>query len=142
MVEHLQAEVCLPPELEVWARAAAAGDAAAQFNLGLAYYRGDRVPQNLAKCAELWAQAAEQGDEMAQDNLDQLQRLMSEQGVQKARIMRGSAGGVQLFLIQFLVDAVLAPRSYIYTLVNVSQWENVLKAAHCRSLARSVCRLH
>eukprot|EP00439_Symbiodinium_sp_Y106_P075197 s125_g14.t2 len=128
MVEHLQAEVCLPPELEVWARAAAAGDAAAQFNLGLAYYRGDRVPQNLAKCAELWAQAAEQGDEMAQDNLDQLQRLMSEQGVQKARIMRGSAGGVQLFLIQFLVDAVLAPRSYIYTLVNVSQWENVLKA--------------
>ncbi|CAE7035216.1 SRP72 [Symbiodinium natans] len=79
MVEHLKAEVCLPPELEVWARAAAAGDAAAQFNLGLAYYRGDRVPQDLAKCAELWTQAAEQGDDQARANLDQLQRFKSEQ---------------------------------------------------------------
>ena len=107
MVEHLQAEVCLPPELEVWARAAAAGDAAAQFNLGLAYYRGDRVPQNLAKCAELWAQAAEQGDEMAQANLDQLQRLMSEQGVQKARGMRDSAGVAQVFLMQSRVFSAM-----------------------------------
>ena len=79
MVEHLKAQAPLPPELEVWARAAAAGDAAAQFNLGLAFYRGDKVPQDLYKCAELWAQAAEQGDEMAEANLAQLESFLNSQ---------------------------------------------------------------
>eukprot|EP00931_Biecheleriopsis_adriatica_P069556 TRINITY_DN43388_c0_g1_i1.p1 TRINITY_DN43388_c0_g1~~TRINITY_DN43388_c0_g1_i1.p1 ORF type:complete len:301 (+),score=88.83 TRINITY_DN43388_c0_g1_i1:102-1004(+) len=55
--------------LEIWARAAADGDASAQFNLGLAYLKGEGVPKDHSKCIELWTKAAEQGDEMAQRNL-------------------------------------------------------------------------
>eukprot|EP00933_Yihiella_yeosuensis_P014084 TRINITY_DN1275_c1_g2_i2.p1 TRINITY_DN1275_c1_g2~~TRINITY_DN1275_c1_g2_i2.p1 ORF type:complete len:280 (+),score=79.14 TRINITY_DN1275_c1_g2_i2:43-840(+) len=57
------------PRIEVWSRAAAAGDPAAQFNLGLAYLKGEGVIANPAKCKELWTMAAEQGDEMARANL-------------------------------------------------------------------------
>lgn len=57
------------PWVEVWMRAAQEGDPAAQFNLGLAFLKGEGVPQDSAKCIELWKKAAEQGDEMAQQNL-------------------------------------------------------------------------
>eukprot|EP00928_Gymnodinium_smaydae_P005705 TRINITY_DN11955_c0_g1_i1.p2 TRINITY_DN11955_c0_g1~~TRINITY_DN11955_c0_g1_i1.p2 ORF type:complete len:279 (-),score=83.25 TRINITY_DN11955_c0_g1_i1:61-897(-) len=55
--------------VEVWSSAAAAGDPAAQFNLGLAYLKGEGVPQDQGRCIDLWTRAAEQGDEMAQRNL-------------------------------------------------------------------------
>merc|ERR1712228_180193 len=54
---------------EHWAQAAAEGDPAAQFNLGLAYLRGDGIEKDQKKGIELWKMAAEQGDEMAQRNL-------------------------------------------------------------------------
>lgn len=57
------------PCVDVWSRAAQEGDPAAQFNLGLAFLKGEGVPQDSAKCIELWKKAAEQGDEMAQQNL-------------------------------------------------------------------------
>lgn len=62
--------------IDVWARAAASGDAGAQFNLGLAYLKGEGVPRDTEKCIELWRMAAMQGDEMAQQNLS---ALMAEQ---------------------------------------------------------------
>ena len=39
MAQQLRATVKLPQELELWATEAAQGEATAQFNLGLAYYR-------------------------------------------------------------------------------------------------------
>jgi len=57
------------PWVEVWMRAAQEGDSGAQFNLGLAFLKGEGVPQDSAKCIELWTKAAKQGDEMAQENL-------------------------------------------------------------------------
>ena len=54
---------------ELLSQAAAQGHAEAQFNLGLMYYKGVGVPQNLKKAAELYSQAVAQGHAGAQHNL-------------------------------------------------------------------------
>ena len=49
-----------------WYRLAAEqGDAAAQYNLGFAYYNGEGVEQDYAEAVKWWQMAAEQGDEIA-----------------------------------------------------------------------------
>ncbi|CAK0809898.1 unnamed protein product [Prorocentrum cordatum] len=62
------------PLVDFWIGAAQEGDPAAQFNLGLAFLKGEGVPQDSAKCIELWTKAAQNGDEMAQQNLLALHR--------------------------------------------------------------------
>jgi TPR repeat protein len=48
---------------------AQAGDAEAQFNLGVMYDRGQGVPQDDVQAAEWYRKAAEQGHAAAQNNL-------------------------------------------------------------------------
>ena len=50
-------------------QAAAQGDAAAQFNLGVLYYNGQGVRQDYQKAREWWETAAAQGEATAQVNL-------------------------------------------------------------------------
>eukprot|EP00435_Cladocopium_sp_Y103_P040309 s231_g10.t4 len=97
MAEQLEAQKAekLPPELELWAKEAANGDCTAQFNLGLAYYRGDLVQQDLSKCEQLWESAARQGDDMARENLATLREHMK---LAAKRITIGNGGVKQFFL--------------------------------------------
>lgn len=55
--------------IELWEKTATQGDVAAQFNLGLAYLKGDGVVRSNERCIELWTMAAKQGDVQAQKNL-------------------------------------------------------------------------
>ncbi|MHB1202178.1 MAG: tetratricopeptide repeat protein [Acidithiobacillus sp.] len=48
---------------------AQAGDAAAQYNLGVQYFAGAGVPQNYLEAAKWYGAAADQGDAQAQFNL-------------------------------------------------------------------------
>ena len=50
-------------------KAAEQGDADAQYNLGVAYYKGERVIKNHTKAFELFKKAAEQGHASSQYNL-------------------------------------------------------------------------
>jgi TPR repeat protein len=50
-------------------RLAEEGHAYAQFNLGLAYYHGQGVPQDYVEAVKWYRKAAEQGNAMAQYNL-------------------------------------------------------------------------
>ena len=50
-------------------RSAEQGDAAAQSNLGNAYYTGEGVPQDYVQAAYWYRKAAEQGVALAQNNL-------------------------------------------------------------------------
>lgn len=51
---------------------ASQGDAEAQFNLGMQYYKGEGVPQSHLGAAKWWRKAAEQGHAEAQCNLGSL----------------------------------------------------------------------
>lgn len=99
MAEQLEAQKAekLPPELELWAKEAANGDTTAQFNLGLAYYRGDLVQQDLSKCEQLWERAAEQGDDMARENLATLREHMK---LAAKRITIGNGAANNMFTNQ------------------------------------------
>ena len=55
--------------LKEWQPIAEAGDANAQYNLGLLFARGQGVPQDYAKAAEWYTKAAEQGVPAAEYNL-------------------------------------------------------------------------
>jgi TPR repeat protein len=55
--------------IEVWRPAAAAGDPAAQYRLGVMYAEGKGVAPNDAEAALWFERAAEQGESMAQYNL-------------------------------------------------------------------------
>jgi len=46
--------------------AAARGEAEAQFNLGMIYYKGQGVPQNFAEAFSAFKLASEQGETQAQ----------------------------------------------------------------------------
>jgi TPR repeat protein len=56
----------IPPDL---LKKANAGDAGAQFNLGVSYERGNGVPQDYKKAVEWYLKAANQGYATAQYNL-------------------------------------------------------------------------
>jgi TPR repeat protein len=45
------------------------GDVLAQYNLGLLYYQGEGVPQDLAEAARWYRRAADRGDALSQYNL-------------------------------------------------------------------------
>ena len=67
--EHLQPSAIPPPFAETKAKAEA-GDADAQFNLGVMYYQGLGVEQDLKEAVKWYQKAADQGDvAMAQFNL-------------------------------------------------------------------------
>ena len=55
--------------LREWRPLAEQGDAEAQFNLGLMYYKGRGVPQDYAEAVKWYRKAAEQGVAEAQYNL-------------------------------------------------------------------------
>ncbi len=59
----------LPEEITTLITAAEAGDAEAQFNLGLKYRKGQGVEQSDPKAAEWYRKAAAQGHAQAQNNL-------------------------------------------------------------------------
>ncbi len=61
-----------------WTRSADQGNAKAQFNLGLAYAKGQGVEKDIDKAIELWQKSAEQGDVRAQFNLGILYHLGEE----------------------------------------------------------------
>ncbi len=48
---------------------AAIGDSAAQYNLGVEFFRGANVPQDYAKAANLWRKASDAGGVEASNNL-------------------------------------------------------------------------
>jgi len=51
-------------------RLANQGDASAQYNLGVMYYKGDGIPQDRSKATEWFEKAANQGHTKAQYNLE------------------------------------------------------------------------
>ena len=55
--------------LQEWIPSAEAGDAVAQYNLGIMYYNGKGVPQDYAEAFKWYRLAADQGDADAQYNL-------------------------------------------------------------------------
>jgi TPR repeat protein len=55
--------------LQEWIPAAEAGDAVAQYNLGIMYYNGKGVPQDYAEAVKWYRLAADQGNANAQSNL-------------------------------------------------------------------------
>ena len=55
--------------LQEWTPLAEAGDANAQYNLGVMYGRGDGVPQDYAEAVKWYRLAADQGHASAQSNL-------------------------------------------------------------------------
>ena len=61
-------------DMERFREQAEAGDAEAQFNLGVMYHTGDDVPQNNGRAVYWFCKAAEQGYAGAQYNLDQIGR--------------------------------------------------------------------
>ncbi|GAB7221611.1 hypothetical protein VoSk93_08230 [Vibrio owensii] len=61
------------------------GDADAQFNLGVIYYRGKGVPQNYQEAAKWLRKAAEQGDARSQYNLGVM--FYKGEGVLESSIM-------------------------------------------------------
>ena len=67
------------PELRAMIARAEGGDPAAEFNLGLAYFRGNGVAQDYAQAAAWWRKAADQGHANAQFNLGS--RYVLGQGV-------------------------------------------------------------
>jgi TPR repeat protein len=58
-----------PATIAEWRVQANAGDAAAQYNLGMMYGRGQSVPQDFAQAITWYRKAADQGDAEAQYNL-------------------------------------------------------------------------
>jgi hypothetical protein len=58
-----------PEEFAEWKEAAANGDPAAQFNLGVAYYHAKGVPVDYTEAAMRFKKAAEKGDAGAQHDL-------------------------------------------------------------------------
>jgi hypothetical protein len=56
-------------KIEKMRKAAAQGNAIAQFNLGLLYYSGEGVPQDYKRAAQWYQKAAEQGNADAQSDL-------------------------------------------------------------------------
>jgi len=58
-----------PEEFAEWKEAAANGDPAAQFNLGVAYYHAKGVPVDYTEAAMWFKNAAEKGDAGAQHGL-------------------------------------------------------------------------
>ncbi|MBE0442436.1 sel1 repeat family protein [Psychrobacter sp. FME13] len=57
---------------ELYTKAAAQGEALAQFNLGEMYYYGDSVSQDYNKAYEWYQKAADQGYQDAQDRINEL----------------------------------------------------------------------
>ena len=55
--------------MEWYHKAAAQGNAQAQFNLGSMYFEGEGVPKDPAQAVVWYRKAAEQGDSDAQHNL-------------------------------------------------------------------------
>lgn len=53
----------------IWNPLAEAGDARAQYNLGMIYYEGRGVPRDVAQAILLWRKAADQGHLRARHNL-------------------------------------------------------------------------
>ena len=65
-----------PDEIAEYRANAEAGDAVAQFNLGVMYANGEGVPVDDATAVKWYTKAAEQGDADAQNNL----ALMYDEG--------------------------------------------------------------
>jgi hypothetical protein len=61
-----------PNELADLALAAATGDSVAQYDLAVAYFRGEKVAQDYSKAAALWRPLAERGHPEANNNLGYL----------------------------------------------------------------------
>jgi uncharacterized protein len=68
-----------PTDLAANKKAAGQGNSTAQFNLGIAYGKGEGVPKDYQQAAEWYRKAAEQGHPSAQSNLAVL--YYSGQGV-------------------------------------------------------------
>jgi len=81
-VSRLSAQLEPPPlNIQEVKKQAEAGNANAQFDLGLHYYRGDGVPKNFAEACKWYLHAAEQNQMYAQNNLGHCYEL--GQGVSK-----------------------------------------------------------
>jgi len=88
-------------------KAAKAGDASAQRDLGLCYYNGDGIKQNIQEGIKWWLKAAENGDSSAQlnmalayENADHVPR----DSVQAIKWYRKSAEGGNVDAMKMLGD--------------------------------------
>ncbi len=66
---HAQQSSLPKCELQQLAIDAALGDTAAQYNLGVEFFRGANLPRDYAKAANLWRRASEVGSVTASNNL-------------------------------------------------------------------------
>jgi TPR repeat protein len=76
------------PALEALRAAAAKGDAAAQYEMGVLYEFGFNMPDNLPSALAWYMAAAEQGDARAIKRRDLLQAQLSAAQVEEARRRR------------------------------------------------------
>ena len=84
---------------------AQAGDAAAQFNLGLCYENGNGVAQDMSKAVYWYRKSAEQGDAIGQRNLGVMYYLgigVDEDKAEALRLMRLSAAQGDETALEFL----------------------------------------
>ena len=121
------------PDFEETKRLAEQGDADAQYNLGLMYFRGDGASQNYAEAVRWYRLAAEQGGAGAQFSLG-LMYFSGSEGVPKDDVEavkwyrlaaeQGDAGG-QYFLGLMYDNGYGVPldnvRAYIWWSVSASQ---------------------
>lgn len=66
LAQTADAPACRIQELAI---AAALGDVEAQYDLGVAFHRGEELPQDLVKAATMWRMAADKGVVAAFNNL-------------------------------------------------------------------------
>lgn len=91
--------------LREWRQLAAAGDARAQFNLGLMHEKAKGVRRDMGRAGEWYRRAAEQGHMLAQTNLGKMYFLgdgVEENYVEAAKLLRQAAhqgvGPAQFFI--------------------------------------------
>ncbi len=77
------------------------GDVAAQVDLGIIYFEGKRVPQNLVLAQQWWTLAAQRGNEVALANL-RLLNLKDEEEQEGGVSFYGTAGKGRVFA--FVID--------------------------------------
>ena len=110
-------------DLEQLAIVAALGDTVAQYNLGVEFFRGDKVPRDFGKAASMWRKASDAGDVAASNNLGflkyygrpgverdyaegiRLWRFAAERGFAESQVHLGQAYSDGRFLKSDFIEA-------------------------------------
>lgn len=125
LVASTQGQEAMPAkcELQNLAIDAALGDSVAQYNLGVEFFRGNKLSRDYAKAANLWRKASDAGEVAASNNLGflkyygrpgveqdyregiRLWRVAAEQGFAESQVHLGEAYSDGRFLQSDFVEA-------------------------------------